>query len=104
LLSTGAKNYKTVKKLEFSSFSNALNINTGKLHPTTYHERHREGVGVHLYFFFHLVVVKPTPRQLNPRERDPVLSVYGAGGPRDDLDGCRKYCLHADSNPEPSNP
>ena len=37
LLSIGVKNNETVEKLEFSSFSNALNINTGKLHPIPYH-------------------------------------------------------------------
>jgi hypothetical protein len=68
LLSTGVNNYETIEKLEFSSFSNALNIHTSELHPITYHERHREGVAVYFYFFFHLGLVKPTPRQLNPRE------------------------------------
>jgi hypothetical protein len=51
LLIIGVKNYETVEKLEFSSFSGALNTNTGKHHPVTYHERHREGVGVYLYIF-----------------------------------------------------
>jgi hypothetical protein len=80
LLTFGVKNYETIEKLEFSSFSSALNTNTGKHHPVTYHERHREGVGAYLYFLFHPGVVKPTPRQLNPRERKPVHSVYEAGG------------------------
>jgi hypothetical protein len=38
-----------------------------------------EGVGVYLYFFFHPGVLKPTPRQLNPREREPVPTAYEAG-------------------------
>jgi len=71
----------TVKELEFSSFSNALNTNTGKRHPITHRERHRKGVDVYLYFFFHYGVVKPTPRQLNPGKESRYPLYTRPGGP-----------------------
>ena len=82
LLTIGVKNYETVEKLEFSSFSSALNTNTGKHHPVTYHESHREGVGAYLYFSFTLAWLNPRPGSWTPGKESlyPLYTRLGEGG------------------------